>query len=90
LDAAKHIEPDFCREVLKVVPPDKFVYGEVIGQTIEESNEYTRIFSVTDLHLLNTMSNAFSVGGGTKQRGGIQLGPRDVLFFVQTSTTECK
>ena len=62
-DAAKHIEPDFFREVLKVVPPEKFVYGEVIGQTIEESNEYTGIFSVTDFHLVSTMSNAFSIGG---------------------------
>ncbi len=62
-DAAKHLEPDFFREVLKVVPPNKFVYGEVIGQTIEESNEYTGIFSVTDFHLVSTMSNAFSIGG---------------------------
>ncbi len=62
-DAVKHIEPDFFREVLTVVPPDKFVYGEVIGQTIQESNEYTGIFSVTDFHLVSTMSNAFSIGG---------------------------
>jgi alpha-amylase len=62
-DAAKHIEPNFFREVLKVVPPDKFVYGEVIGQTIEESNEYTGIFSVTDFQLVSTMSNAFKIGG---------------------------
>ena len=62
-DAAKHIEPDFFREVLQVVPSDKFVYGEVIGQTLQESNEYTGIFSVTDFHLVSTMSNAFSYGG---------------------------
>jgi len=62
-DAAKHIEPDFFREVLQVVPSDKFVYGEVIGQTLQESNEYTGIFSVTDFHLVSTMSNAFSIGG---------------------------
>ena len=62
-DAAKHIEPDFFREVLQVVPPDKFVYGEVIGQTLAESNEYTSLFAVTDFHLVSTMSNAFSYGG---------------------------
>ena len=62
-DAAKHIEPDFFRDILTVVPPDKFVYGEVIGQTIEESREYTEIFLVTDFHLVSTMSNAFSIGG---------------------------
>lgn len=62
-DAAKHIEPDFFRDILTVVPPDKFVYGEVIGQTLAESNEYTKIFPVTDFHLISTMSNAFSIGG---------------------------
>ena len=62
-DAAKHIEPDYFRDVLTVVPADKFVYGEVIGQTIEESEEYTGVFSVTDFHLVSTMTNAFSVGG---------------------------
>lgn len=62
-DAAKHIEPEYFREVLSVVPADKFVYGEVIGQTIEESNEYTNVFAVTDFQLVSTMRNAFSVGG---------------------------
>jgi alpha-amylase len=62
-DAAKHIEPDFFREVLKVVPSDKFVYGEVIGQTSQEANEYTGIFFVTDFQLVSTMSQAFSIGG---------------------------
>ncbi|HEY9652390.1 MAG TPA: alpha-amylase family glycosyl hydrolase [Coleofasciculaceae cyanobacterium] len=62
-DAAKHIEPDFFRDILTVVPPDKFVYGEVIGQTIEESNEYTGILPVTDFHLVSAMSHAFSYGG---------------------------
>ncbi|HEY9596215.1 MAG TPA: alpha-amylase family glycosyl hydrolase [Cyanophyceae cyanobacterium] len=62
-DAAKHIEPEFFLAILTVVPPDKFVYGEVIGQTIEESNEYTGILPVTDFHLLSTMNKAFSYGG---------------------------
>ena len=62
-DAAKHIEPDYFRDVLTVVPADKFVYGEVIGQTLEESEEYTGVFSVTDFHLVSTMTNAFSFGG---------------------------
>ena len=62
-DAAKHIEPDFFREVLKVVPSDKFVYGEVIGQTSQEANDYTGIFCVTDFQLVSTMSQAFSIGG---------------------------
>jgi alpha-amylase len=73
-DAAKHIEPDFFREVLKVVPSDKFVYGEVIGQTIEESNEYTGIFCVTDFHLVSTMSNAFSMGGDLRSPLALPFG----------------
>lgn len=62
-DAAKHLEPEFFRDILQVVPSDKFVYGEVIGQTIKESNEYTGLFAVTDFHLVSTMSNAFRIGG---------------------------
>ena len=62
-DAAKHIEPDFFRDILTVVPSDKLVYGEVIGQTLAESQEYTGILWVTDFHLVSTMSNAFSYGG---------------------------
>lgn len=62
-DAAKHIEPDFFRDVLTVVPSDKLSYGEVIGQTIAESNEYTGVFRVTDFQLLSTMISAFSYGG---------------------------
>jgi alpha-amylase len=62
-DAAKHIEPDFFREIKQIIPGDKFVYGEVIGRTIQESYEYTGIFSVTDFHLLGAMINAFSFGG---------------------------
>jgi alpha-amylase len=27
---------------------------------------------------------------GSKQRGGIQLGPRNALFFVSTSANECQ
>lgn len=85
-DAAKHIEPDFFREVLKVVPSDKFVYGEVIGQTIDESKEYTGIFSVTDFQLVSTMSNAFSIGGDLRSliypagSGKALPGPSAVTF----------
>ncbi|MBW4521646.1 MAG: hypothetical protein KME16_18355 [Scytolyngbya sp. HA4215-MV1] len=62
-DAAKHIEPDYFKAILPVVPTPKLVYGEVIGETLAESNEYTGIFPITDFHLLRTMITAFSVGG---------------------------
>ena len=63
LDAAKHMEPEDFREIIKIVPSDKFVYGEVIGQNIEESKEYIGIFAVTDFHFLGTMIEAFKFGG---------------------------
>lgn len=62
-DAAKHIEPGFFQAMMAVIPPDKLVYGEVIGQTIAESSEYTPFFRVTDFHLLETMLQAFGYGG---------------------------
>ncbi|MGA7933017.1 MAG: alpha-amylase family glycosyl hydrolase [Kovacikia sp.] len=62
-DAAKHIEPDFFRDIKQVIPADKFIYGEVIGRNIQESYDYTGIFSVTDFHLVGAMINAFSYGG---------------------------
>ncbi|MCA1994912.1 MAG: alpha-amylase [Coleofasciculus sp. S288] len=91
-DAAKHIEPDYFRDILTVVPRDKFVYGEVIGQTIEESNEYTEIFSVTDFHLVSTMSNAFSYGGDLRSlinpaASGKALPGAKAITFAQNHDT---
>lgn len=62
-DAAKHIEADYFGRVLSVVPAGKFYYGEVIGENLAESSEYTPYFPVTDFHLLRTMLSAFSAGG---------------------------
>lgn len=88
LDAAKHMEPEDFREVLKVVPSDKFVYGEVIGQNIEESKEYIGIFAVTDFHLLSTMIEAFKFGGDLRSlsdpaRLGKALPGKKAVTFVQ-------
>ncbi|MFB8792113.1 MAG: alpha-amylase family glycosyl hydrolase [Potamolinea sp.] len=88
LDAAKHMEPEDFREVLKVVPSDKFVYGEVIGQNIEESKEYIGIFAVTDFHLLSTMIEAFKFGGDLRllsdpARLGKALPGEKAITFVQ-------
>jgi alpha-amylase len=64
-DAAKHIEPEYFRDVLNVIPSDKrrFSYGEVIGRSVEESREYTPMMRVTDFHLLGTMIGSFGLGG---------------------------
>jgi alpha-amylase len=63
IDAAKHIEPDYFADVLQVVPHGKFVYGEVIGETLDESRAYTGYMPVTDFHLLRVLLSAFSIGG---------------------------
>jgi alpha-amylase len=62
-DAAKHIEASYFADIVSVIPSDKFYYGEVIGETLSESYEYTPHFPVTDFHLLRTLLSAFSVGG---------------------------
>ncbi len=62
-DSAKHIEPDFFEELQTVIPPDRFTYGEIIGETLEESLEYTDIFPVTDYHLYGTLVEALSSEG---------------------------
>lgn len=63
IDAMKHIEASYFPDVLQVIPPGKFTYGEVIGETLNESNEYTGMVPVTDFHLLRTMIQAFSASG---------------------------
>lgn len=61
-DAMKHVEASYWHYISKITK-DKYVYGEVIGETLEESNEYTPIMPVTDFHLLRTLLGAFSLGG---------------------------
>ena len=62
-DAAKHIEPEYWADVLQSIPHDKYYYGEVIGDTLDESRAYTGMMPVTDFHLLRTMLSAFSLNG---------------------------
>lgn len=62
-DSAKHIEPEFFAEIMTVIPPDRFVYGEVIGETLEESQAYTPYFPVTDYHLYGTLVEALAPAG---------------------------
>lgn len=62
-DAVKHIEPEYFRDLLSVVPRDRFWYGEVVGETMEESMTYASSMRMTDFHLLGTMIRAFNIGG---------------------------
>ncbi len=63
-DAAKHIPLEDMQKILAVIPKDKFYYGEVIGQSYDESMSYIPVFpKLTDFQLVNTLKEAFSIGG---------------------------
>lgn len=63
-DALKHIPLKDIEEIAQVIPENKFYYGEVIGQTFDESMKYVPTFpKVTDFQLVNTLKSAFSFGG---------------------------
>lgn len=62
-DATKHIEPEYWADLLSAIPSSTYVYGEVIGRALWESQLYTGMMPVTDFHLLRTMLQAFSLNG---------------------------
>jgi alpha-amylase len=65
-DAVKHIEAPYFEYITRSIPADKFYYGEVIGENLAESHEYTPYMRVTDFHLLRVMLGAFSSGGDVR------------------------
>ncbi len=75
-DSAKHIEPGFFEEIQSVIPADRFTYGEIIGETLEESQEYTDLFPVTDYHLYGTMVDALKPEGDLRTLIDPHLGRR--------------
>lgn len=91
-DAVKHIEPDYFADITKSIPAGKFFYGEVIGETLAESNEYTPYMRVTDFHLLRVMIGAFSGGGDMRSLldpesfGAALPGNRSVVFAKNHDT----
>ncbi len=86
VDAMKHIEPDYFYDLVTAVPNDKLIYGEVIGETLDESNLYTPTMRVTDFHLLRVMLSAFSFSGDLRyltdpeSYGGALPGDKAVVF----------
>jgi len=91
-DAARNIEPDFFREVLKVIPPNKYNYGEVVGNTINESFEYINIMDVTDFHLLDLMIQAFRENGDLRTlinpaKNKIALPGESAVIFARNHDT---
>ena len=61
-DATKHIDRDFFREVLQAAP-NKFYYGEVLGENMEDYNQYTDLMSVTDDKLFHVLFEAINYNG---------------------------
>lgn len=86
IDAVKHVEPEYFADVVPAIANGKFVYGEVIGETLDESNLYTPSLRVTDFHLLRVMLSAFSFNGDLRYLtdpeayGGALPGNRAVVF----------
>jgi alpha-amylase len=63
-DAAKHIPIEDLKQILKVIPTGTLYYGEVIGESYDQSKKYIPAFpKVTDFQLLNTLKAAFNYGG---------------------------
>lgn len=63
-DAVKHISIKDLDNIVKVIPIDKFYYGEVIGESYWQSMKYIPTFpKVTDFQLVRTLKNAVSYGG---------------------------
>lgn len=85
-DGAKHVEPEYFADVLRVVPADKYFYGEVISDSSPLSREYTPHMPITDFQLLGTMIRAFSLGGSLQDLifpegvGAALPGNRAVVF----------
>ena len=77
IDALKHIEPDYFRDVLSVVPNDKYIYGELISGDPNQAYAYTGIhgIDVTDYPLLNNLKGAFGFGGDLRSL----ISPQNVI-----------
>lgn len=91
-DAVKHVEPEYWQDLVKVIPSGKFYYGEVIGESLWESNLYTGSMKVTDFHLLRTMLSAFSANGDMRfltnpEAFGAALPGRDAVVFARNHDT---
>jgi alpha-amylase len=91
-DAVKHIESEYFAYITKGIPAGKFYYGEVIGESLNESNEYTPYMRVTDFHLLRVMLGAFSSGGDIRnllhpEGFGAALPGRDSVVFAKNHDT---
>jgi alpha-amylase len=85
-DAMKHIEPEFWGYLISHLKDrGLYYYGEVIGQTLEESSHYTPFSDITDFHLLGLMIQTFSLGGDLRNlhdpiHHGRALSTPSVLF----------
>ncbi|MFO0840902.1 MAG: alpha-amylase family glycosyl hydrolase [Gemmataceae bacterium] len=91
-DAAKHIEPEFFKEVLGVLTDAErkglYVFGEYVTGTPSEMGDYLGTMKCYDFPLAQTMKGAFGFGGDLKrlvepERNGEALnGPNAVTFVT--------
>lgn len=63
-DAMKHIEPEYWAYLVPTLKNrGLYHYGEVIGQSLEESYLYAPYTEVSDFHMLSLLISTFALGG---------------------------
>jgi alpha-amylase len=91
-DAAKHIEPDFFKDLLSVFTEDErkklFIFGEYVTGKPSDMNDYLGSMKCYDFPLAKTMKEAFAFGGDLTRlvepetRGEALKGPNAVTFVI--------
>ncbi len=93
IDAIKHISAPDIAAIVSVVPDDKYIYGEVVGESCGEYSTYPGIHSIdiTDYSLLTDMKNAFGFGGDLRSLGNNpgSLPGYSAVTFSKTHDTLC-
>jgi alpha-amylase len=92
-DAAKHIEPEFFKDLLGVFTEDErkglYLFGEYVTGKPSDMNDYLGSMKCYDFPLAKTMKEAFAFGGDltrlvAPQKSGDALsGPNAVTFVVE-------
>ena len=95
-DAIKHMETDYLKDILSIVPSDIYIYGEIVEGKPDQSYLYTGIrgIDISDYSLLGTLKEAFSYGGDLRSlidphaAGKALPGPNAVTFAKTHDTVK--
>ncbi len=93
IDAAKHIELSYFENVLKDLPGDTWVYGEIVSGRVSDEMEYAPVMDVTDFPLLGSLLGVFNDGGGdlrslaNSQSRSASIPPESAVVFARNHDT---